>query len=171
MNLLHKLGEKDLQSTGTVRVNKTDKCPVTSVEKTKKMWSINYDNRQDLRTEIMISRWNDNSVVTIALNCHDIEPLGMAKIWSRADKKSIDITQPFVIDQYNWNKGGVDRVDQNISTYHISIRSRKWWWALFAYLLDAAMQNTWMIYWQTATAPISFSVICIEYKYFFIWFH
>jgi len=75
----------------------------------------------------MITRWNDNSVsmVTMVSNCHGIEPLGMAKRWSLADKKSIDIAQPFVIDQYSRNMGGVDRVDQNISTYHISIRSQK----------------------------------------------
>src|SRR6218665_4155452 len=104
----------------------------------------------------MISRWNDNSVITMVSNCHGIEPLGMAKRWSRADKKSIDITPPFVIDQYNWKMGGVDRVDQNNGTYHISIRSRKWCWALFACLLDVAMQRTWLIYWQTATASLSF---------------
>src|SRR6218665_796151 len=87
-----------------------------------------HDNRQDLTTEIMITRWNNNSVVTMVSNCRGIEPLGMAKRWSRADKKSIDITEPFVIDQYSRNMGGVDRVDQNISTYmyHISIRSQKW---------------------------------------------
>jgi len=69
---------------------------------------------------------NDNSVVMMVSNCHGIEPLGMAKSWPRADKKPIDITQPFVIDQYSRNMGGVDRVDKNISTYHISIRSQKW---------------------------------------------
>jgi len=45
---------------------------------------------------------NDNSVVMMVSNCHDIEPLGMAMIWSQADKKSIDITEPFLIDQYTW---------------------------------------------------------------------
>jgi len=33
-----------------------------------------YDNRQDLTTEIMITQWNDNSVVTMVLNCRGIEP-------------------------------------------------------------------------------------------------
>jgi len=69
MNLFHELGKKNLQATGTLRVNWTDKCPVTSVEKMKKMerWAYNY--RQDLTTEIMITRWNDNSVVKMPSNC------------------------------------------------------------------------------------------------------
>ncbi len=45
--------------------------------------------------------------------------------------------------------GGVDRMDQNIACYRISIRSRKRWWPLLAYLLDVAMQNSWIIYRQT----------------------
>src|SRR6218665_3520829 len=43
---------------------------------------------------------NDNSVVMMVSNCHGIEPLEMAKRWPRADKKPIDITHSFVIDQY-----------------------------------------------------------------------
>lgn len=70
----------------------------------------------------------------------------------RGQKKSIDVSQPSVVTQYNKYMGGVDRMDQNISSYRISIRSRKWWWALFAYLLDVAMQNAWLIYRRTAAA-------------------
>ena len=37
-------------------------------------------------------------------------------------------------------------MDQNISTYRINIRSKKWWWPLFAYMPDVAMQNAWLLY-------------------------
>ena len=37
-------------------------------------------------------------------------------------------------------------MDQNIGAYRIAIRSRKGWWPLFAYPLDVAMQNAWLIY-------------------------
>lgn len=46
-----------------------------------------------------------------------------------------------MIQRYNSNMGGVDRIDQNISCYRILIRSCKLWWPLFAYLLDVAMQT------------------------------
>ena len=37
-------------------------------------------------------------------------------------------------------------MDQNINNYHISVRSKKWWWPLFAFSLDSAMHNAWQIY-------------------------
>jgi len=64
----------------------------------------------------------------------------------------VSIDQPYVITMYNANMGGVDRMDQNVSTYRISIRSKKWWWPLFAYLLDVAMQNSWLVYRLTEGA-------------------
>lgn len=81
-----------------------------------------------------------------------MEPAGSAKRWSTAEKRRIEIPQPYLIGQYNKNMGGVDRMDQNIATYRISIRSRKWWWPLFAYMVDVAMQNAWLIYRLTGAA-------------------
>ena len=45
-------------------------------------------------------------------------------------------------------------MDQNASYYRITIRSKKWWWdwPLFAYLLDVAMQNSWLLYRLTEAA-------------------
>ena len=88
----------------------------------------------------------------MASNCHGVEPVGSAQRWSSLEKKRIEIPQPFLIGQYNRNMGGVDRMDQNIAVYRISIRSRKWWWPLFAYLIDVAMQNAWLIYRLTDSA-------------------
>lgn len=152
LNLLQFLSTKNMKATGTVRANRVDNCPVLPVDKFKKMDRGTFDYRLDSLSGIIVTRWNDNSVVTLASNCHGIEPLGTAKRWSRSERKFVDITQPYVIDRYNRHMGGVDRMDQNVSTYRISIRSRKWWWALFAYLLDVAMQNAWLLYRNTAAA-------------------
>ena len=152
LNLLHFLSGKNILATGTVRANRVDKCPLLPVDKMKKADRGTYDYRLDSTTGIIVTRWNDNSVVTLASNCHGIAPLGTAKRWSRTERKFVDISQPYVIDRYNRHMGGVDRMDQNISTYRISIRSKKWWWALFAYLLDVAMQNAWILYRHTAAA-------------------
>ena len=46
----------------------------------------------------------------------------------------MEITQPFIVKHYNQIMGGVDRMDHNVETYRISIRSRKWWWPLFAFV-------------------------------------
>ncbi|MGH0141672.1 UNVERIFIED_CONTAM: hypothetical protein FKN15_045034 [Acipenser sinensis] len=37
-------------------------------------------------------------------------------------------------------------MDQNIGSYRIGIRSKKWWWPFFAFLPDVAMQNAWLLY-------------------------
>ena len=41
---------------------------------------------------------------------------------------------------------GVDRADQNIETYRIAIKSKKWWWAFFVGIPDMVMQNSGLLY-------------------------
>ena len=48
--------------------------------------------------------------------------------------------------------GGVDRMDQNLDKYRMNIRSRKWWWPLFAFTLEVAIQNAWILYRLTPAA-------------------
>lgn len=54
------------------------------------------DYKQNAASGIVITRWNDNSVVTMASNCHGVEPVGAAKRWSQAEKKCTDVPQPYV---------------------------------------------------------------------------
>lgn len=138
--LLEQLAAKNIHATGKVGVNRIDKCPVTVVDVIKKQAHGTFDFKQDTTSGIVITRWNNNSVVTLASNCPGVQPAGVAKRWSRAERKCVDVPQPFVVSQYNRYMGGVDRMHQNTAAYNITIRSRKWWWALFAYLLDVAMQ-------------------------------
>jgi hypothetical protein len=66
--------------------------------------------------------------------------------YSSEEKKKVMVTQPLCISKYNKSMGGVDRADQNIAQYRIGFRSNKWWWALFAWVPDVAMQNAWLLY-------------------------
>ena len=50
------------------------------------------------------------------------------------------------VPQYNKGMGGVDLADQNIATYRIAIKSKKWWWAFFVGIPDMVMQNSWLLY-------------------------
>ena len=36
-----------------------------------------------------------------------------------------------------------------MSAYRITMRTKKWWWPLFAYTLDLAIQNGWLLYRKT----------------------
>ena len=43
----------------------------------------------------------------------------------------------------------VDLHDLQVSRYHISIRSKKWWWPIFVYCLHLAVQQAWLLYRKT----------------------
>lgn len=45
--------------------------------------------------------------------------------WNKDNQAKISVPQPFTIDQYNKGMVGVDRADQNISTYRIGIKAKK----------------------------------------------
>ena len=93
------------------------------------------DYRCDSAKKIVITRWNDNSIVTSASNCQAVNPIGKAKRYSRKEKKITEVDEPYVVRYYNQNMSGVDRMDQNISFYRISVRAKKWWMPLDMCLL------------------------------------
>lgn len=42
--------------------------------------------------------------------------------------------------------GGVDRLDQNVGCYRISINKKKWYWQLLMWPLNASMNNAFQLY-------------------------
>ena len=101
---------------------------------------------KDRSSGTLLVRWNDNSVVTIASTVAGVSPTGRARRWSAKEKKEIEIPIPEAIAQYNSYMGGVDRMDQNLGLYRISIRSKKWWWPLFSFGVESAVHNAWQLY-------------------------
>ena len=95
--------------------------------------------------EVNVTRWKDNAVVTVASTIYDQHPMGKVKRWSKKDNKQVMVPIPQAVQAYNSNMGGTDRMDQNINAYRIGIRGKKWWWSLFTWMLDAAVQNAWQI--------------------------
>ena len=75
-----------------------------------------------------------------------IDPITNATRWDNSAKKKISVPQPSLIKKYNENMGGVDRLDQNVSYYRVGIRSKKWYFQLIAFGIDAAVQNSWQLY-------------------------
>ena len=56
------------------------------------------------------------------------------------------LPEPDLIQKYNEYMSGVDRIDQNIEEYRISIRFKKWCWCLFSFLVDASVHNAFILY-------------------------
>lgn len=148
--LLRDLRLAGYRATGTVREGRTKKCPLASVKDMKKKNRADFDYRFDQVNKVLFVRWLDNSVCTMGSNFDTIHPLGKVKRWSTVEKKKVDVGIPHVFQSYNKGMGGVDQADQSISLYRIAIRSKKWWWVLFTYMLDLAVANAWRLHLLTS---------------------
>ena len=47
---------------------------------------------------------------------------------------------------YNSGMGGTDRMNKNINSKRRAIRGTKWWWCIFTWLVDASLQNAWLLW-------------------------
>ncbi len=91
-------------------------------------------------------KWNDNTVVAVASNKVRTTPCELASRWSASEKKQILVPMPQQLKTYNKHMGGVDLFDQSVANYRIRIRSKKWWWSLFSWVLSASVVNGWRVY-------------------------
>lgn len=147
MTLLKFLRDNGYQATGTVRDNRLPKnIPLPTKKTMAKRTRGSYDSIIDKNDGIIIVRWVDNSVVTVASTCFGLEPVANVRRFSQAEKKHIQVQRPDLISKYNNYMGGTDRMDQNIAQYRIGIRGKKWWWSLFTWTIDVCVHNAWQIH-------------------------
>lgn len=104
-----------------------------------------YDYRIDTTSNVILVKWKDNRVVSLLSNAVGVSPLSKARRYSFDQKTHIEIPQPAVVSSYNKNMGGVDRADQNISCYRISIRGKKWYFPLITWMIDASLCNAYQL--------------------------
>jgi len=78
---------------------------------------------------------------------------GIADTCTRWDKKKsvyVEINRPEVIQAYNSNMGGVDKLDFLLTVYKSFIRSNKWTLRMFTHSFDLACVNSWFEYKKDA---------------------
>jgi hypothetical protein len=97
---------------------------------------------------VTVVSWKDNQVLYFVSNSDTKSPQVQVQRYCSIEKDVVMVNQPLCINKYNKSMGGVDRADQNIAQYRINLRSNKWWWALFAWVPDVALQNAWILYKQ-----------------------
>ena len=144
--LLRLLAERGIAATGTVRPNRTEGAKLRSIDVMKKEPRGSHDVTLDQKSDVCVVRWKDNKVVTVASTYAGVEPLQKARRFSSQQKQRIEIDQPKVVQLYNYGMGGVDRLDQNIACYMIQHRSKKWYWPIFRFSVDLAVQNAFQLY-------------------------
>jgi Transposase IS4 len=144
--LLVYLREKNIFATGTLRENRLKDVGILNSKAFKKLERGHYDYRFEKHQEIMVIRWNDSAVVTVATNMHTVEPIVNVERYSKVKKCFVAFPQPNALDKYNKHMGGVDLADNCVSNYRIQIRGKKWWWPIFSNFLDVAASNAWKIF-------------------------
>ena len=78
VKLVTTLKYKLVKATGTIRENKTEKCPLISNNALKKHGRGKFDFKTDTKNDILVCKWNDNSVVNLYSNAAGVHPLSKA---------------------------------------------------------------------------------------------
>ena len=149
LKLLEYLSTKGIAATGTIRANRLEKCPLRNTQSLEKSDRGTSSAMLDASANVIVVAWRDNKVVCLASNSAGNAPVSSVSRWSRQQKQRVNVSQPNIVRVYNGTMGGVDRSDQNVSLYRIAMRTKKWWWPLFAHTVDLAMQNAWLLYRKT----------------------
>lgn len=144
--LMCKLSSLGYFSTGTVRENRTSNALLSDVKTMKKKNRGEMDYAFDTNNNILMVRWNDNSVVTVASNHEGILPMHNVKRFDRKKGKMVTVEMPQALAAYNSRMGGVDLFDNAMNNYRIAIRGKKWYWPLVTNGIDAAMVNAWKLH-------------------------
>ena len=135
---------KGLRCTGTICQNRTQNCPLTLPAVIKKNERGVFETYCD--GEVVLCQWNDNKPVCIVSNFESTEPTNTVRRWSAAKKSKINITQPRMVESYNKYMGGVDLFHRFLSEYRPRLRSKKWWWCLFANFLNMSVVAAWRLH-------------------------
>ncbi|KAF8778424.1 PiggyBac transposable element-derived protein like [Argiope bruennichi] len=71
----------------------------------------------------------------------------------RKGAEKLSVQCPVVFVQYNRHMGGVDLADQCRKYFSVVRKSSKWWWYIFSFLLDTAVNNAFILMKATNSPP------------------
>ena len=139
-NLLHHLKNEKWNVLGTLGKNRFPK-PLKQEQIKKGRGNIKFHNNGSLQ----ITQWYDNNAVAI-ISTFGSDKIENVKRFIKSKTRYENVEIPEIMKLYNFNMGGVDIIDQSVSTYRSNIKVKKWYWPIFLYLLDASISNAWQIY-------------------------
>lgn len=140
-NLHTTLGVKCI---GTVRPNRTGGAPLMADKDLMKKGRGAYDYRAS--EGVLAIKWFDNKCVNLLSNVCGIMPSSTVQRWSKECRTKIAIPCPSLIYAYNEHMGGIDLSDMLVHLYKTPAKSRRWYVALFGYILDISIANSWLLY-------------------------
>lgn len=147
VKLLKELDRRGIKSTGTLRENRVSPQMNFTPKKTfeKKCVRGQCEERLSPDGSICALRWMDNGAVTMLSTCHAKLPLHDANRYDRKGKRKIVVRMPDSVYNYNQYMGGNDLADQNTAVYRCKVRSRKWWWTLFNWVVTTSAVHGWLL--------------------------
>ena len=92
--------QEQFVKTGTIRENRTEKCPLISNDALKKQERGNYDFKTDTNHGVIVCKRNDNGVVNLCSNAAGVHPISNASRYSSSEKKRVQIEQPYLVKLY-----------------------------------------------------------------------
>lgn len=146
-SLLSYLKSKGFDATGTIRENRIPKnCPLEKKSTLKTQTRGSSKAIIDRQNGVIVIKWIDNNVVNVASTTYGVQPQSVVRRFSQKEKKILQVPRPHAVGKYNSAMGGTDLMDENISRYRIALRGKKWWWCIFTWMVDATIQNAWIVY-------------------------
>ena len=138
---------------GTVKQNRKDMPPQIKSKKLKKGETIAFR-----RGKVLTMKWKDKRDVTLLSTVHPSEMV-------QCQRGRVATSIPRIVKDYNDTMGGVDRVDQSLSSYPIMRkRGKKYYQKIFFHLLELAVWNSYILYKQAGHTkkPLDFRMDLID---------
>uniref|UniRef100_A0A672T0W2 PiggyBac transposable element-derived protein domain-containing protein n=1 Tax=Sinocyclocheilus grahami TaxID=75366 RepID=A0A672T0W2_SINGR len=144
LSLIDEMTKRGYGCIGTLGQNQLFDVPFKPINEFQKLPWVSTEFLSE--GEKLLVRWRDNSVVTVASNVENVYSEAPVKRWNKEGKAYDYLQQPQIIRSYKQQMGGVDLHDLQVSRYHSTIRSKKWWWPIYAWTLHSAVVNSWLFH-------------------------
>ncbi|KAK3926390.1 PiggyBac transposable element-derived protein 3, partial [Frankliniella fusca] len=125
--------ELNICSLGTIKSNRMENCPLKPDKDLLRTQARGYVESQVSKTGVVVMKWLDNKVVSLAGTRAGVQPLGAVLRWDKASKSRVLINIPRAILTYNSSMGVVDL-------------TKRWYFPLFGFAHDLAMCNAYLLY-------------------------
>uniref|UniRef100_A0A8C5WHF7 Sp3 transcription factor n=2 Tax=Tetrapoda TaxID=32523 RepID=A0A8C5WHF7_9ANUR len=146
LELLAYLKVKGQKAIGTIRRDRIEGCPLMTDAKLIKRGRGSCDFRINHKNGVVVCKWMDRRVVSLASNYVGTEPMGSCRRFDQKNKQHITVARPLIVQEYNNTVGGTDKTDMFLSLYRTFIKTRKWYLRLVFHLLDICVVNAWVAY-------------------------
>ena len=119
--LLKELKDRSYGATGKIRANRCKNCSLKLVDIMKKRKRGTAEFATDKVNKILVCRWMDNLVVSVASTIYTNDDLCKVRGYSQSEKKNVEVDCLKMIQKYNKHMERTDWQDQNINNYRIAV--------------------------------------------------